>query len=514
MLDTSGSSKRIAKNTIYLYLRMGLGLLVSLFTTRVVLQTLGVDDYGIYNVVSGFVTMFSFLNTSLATSVQRFYNFSLGRNNDFNIGEVYSTAIIIHIILAAVLFLLLETLGIWYIYTQMVIPAERFFAALYIFQFSVCSLLLLVIRTPFSAAVMAYERMDFYAYLGIFDIFAGLGIAYAVRYSFFDKLITYGVLNFCVSLIGSFICYRYVKANFKELKFEFRVKKILFIKMLSFSGWNLLETFAYMIKGQGLNMLLNVFFGPSVNAARGVSNMVMSAIRGFQSNVVVAFRPQLVQSYAQGDEVKVSKMFFTLSKVSFVLLSLLSIPVILEIKYILNLWLGDTIPDYTISFTILVLINMIISSLNTPVSQVIHATGQVKIYEIVTSIVICSILPVSWIVLRLGGDPVTVYLISLLVTIFNQVMSNILLKCVFNYDILDYCRSVIIPCIVFILLVPLIPSLIASSLNPSLIRLFLTCVTTVVVAILVTYYFVMNKSEKEFICNFVRNKFDLKKSSI
>ena len=506
MPDNTTSNKRIAKNTIFLYIRMGLVLVVSLITTRVVLHALGVVDYGIYNVVSGFVSMFAFLNTSMANGVQRFYNYSLGRNNGYSIADVYNSALQIQCLMAIIILILLETFGMWYIYNKMVIPTERFSSALWVFHFSVVSLVVLVLQIPYVAAIIAYEKMDYYAYLSIFDVISKLCVAYAIKFTQTDKLILYGALHLLVSVILFFLYYIYAKRNFKDLKFNLTIKQDLFVSMLSFSGWNMFGSFAYMIKGQGLNMLLNVFFGPIVNAARGVSSMIMSAIQGFQSNIVVAFRPQLVQSYAAGDNLRVTKLFYSLSKVSFILLSIISIPVIIEIEYILHLWLGDAVPEYTIPFTILVLINMIISSLNTPVSQIVHATGKMKNYQIGTSITICSILPISWIFLKLGCNPIGVYIISLVLTILNQIVCNVLLKQVFDYDIIDYCKKVIAPCLVFSAVVPILPFSITSILSPSLCRLLLTSMTTIAISCLIAYFVVLNKSEQRLIVKIIKHK--------
>lgn len=501
------NNKRIAKNTLFLYLRMGLVLVVSLFTTRVVLQALGVEDYGIYNVVSGFVTMFAFLNTSMSNGVQRFYNFSLGSKSAYNITDVYNTAIQIQGLFALILLFLLETFGMWYIYNEMVIPAERFFAALWVFQFSVLSLIILVLQIPYAASIMAYERMDYYAYLSIFDVLSKLGIAYAVKYFYTDKLVLYGVFNMLVSLILFFLYFGYAKKNFKDLKLDFKIRKQLFKPMLSFSGWNMFGSFAYMIKGQGLNMLLNVFFGPIVNAARGISNMVMSAIQGFQSNIVVAFRPQLVQSYAAGDNRRVTKLFYSLSKVSFILLALLSIPVMIEIEYILHIWLGETIPDYTISFTVLVLINMLVSSLNSPVSQVVHATGRMKNYQVGTSLMVCAILPLSWIFLKFGCSPIAVYVISLIISIFNQILCNILLKKIYDYSITDYYKKVVFPCFIFAVVVSILPFCIRILLPLSFMRLVLTCISTIVTAVFISYIFVLDKQEKNVAKEIIKKRF-------
>jgi O-antigen/teichoic acid export membrane protein len=505
-MTDSNANKRIAKNTLFLYLRMGLVLIVSLFTTRIVLQSLGVEDYGINNVVSGFVTMFAFLNTSMSNGVQRFYNYSLGRKNEYSIQDVYNTALQIQGLLAIVLLIILESVGLWYIYNQMVLPAERFNAALWVFQFSVISLLLLCLQIPYSAAIMAYERMDYYAYLSIFEVFAKLGVAFAIKNAQVDKLILYGFLNMIISLICFFLYFGYAKHHFKSLKAKFFVRRQLFRTMLSFSGWNVFGSFAYMIKGQGLNMLLNVFFGPVVNAARGVSGMIMNAIQGFKSNVVIAFRPQLVQSYASGDMPRVLKLFYSLSKVSFILLATLSIPIILEIHYILFLWLGDTVPDYSVPFTILVLINMTISSLNTPVSQVVHATGKMRNYQIGTSIVICATLPVSWLFLSFGYNPIVVYWISLIITILNQIVCNLLLKKVFYYSLKDYFTKVIIPCIVYSFLVPILPYIITIIFPQSFWRLLFTSVLSVLMSVVVSYFMMLDKSEKNMVRELIKRK--------
>lgn len=499
-------NKRMAKNTLFLYFRMGIVLIVSLFTTRIVLQALGVEDYGINNVVCGFVAMFSFLNTSMSNGVQRFYNFSLGHRNGYSVKDVYNTALQIQVLLAIMLLICLETFGLWYIHTQMVIPIERFAAAQLVFQFSALSLVFLVLQIPYSAVIIAYEKMDYYAYLGIFEVLTKLGIAYAIKHSLADKLVLYGGLNMLVSLICFFLYYFYVKKHFQELKSDLKIRRQLFKPMLYFSGWNIFGSFAYMIKSQGLNMLLNIFFGPIVNAARGVSNMVMSAIQGFQANIVIAFRPQIVQSYAAGNDIRVLKLFYSLSKVSFILLSMISIPIIIEIDYILYLWLGDTIPTYTNIFTILVLINMVIGSLNTPVSQVVHATGKMKYYQIGTSLMICSILPISWMCLKMGHEPISVYWVSLVITLLNQIACNLFLRRVYMYSLREYCMKVIVPCLFFIGIVPIFPFVITVLLPSSFFRLLLTGAVSVSTAILVSYFFVLDESEKKMALSFIKHK--------
>lgn len=504
MSDNQSNNKRIAKNTAFLYIRMVLVLIVSLFTTRVVLNALGVVDYGINNVVAGFVSMFAFLNTSMSNGVQRFYNFTLGKKEGGDITAVYNTAWQIQLLLAIVLLFLLETVGLWYMYNKMVIPDERFSTAMWVFQFSVASMLFIVMQIPYNAAIMAYERMDFYAYISIFDVLAKLGIAYVLYVYSGDKLKLYGALLFVVTLVGFFLNYIYCKRNFKDIRFHLLYHKELFRPMLAFSGWNVFGSFAYMLKNQGLNMLLNAFFGPVVNAARGISSMIMSSIQGFQGNIVVAFRPQLIQSYSAGELSRVKNLFYALSKVSYVMLAIMSIPIILELDYILQLWLGDAVPEYTRSFTILVLINMVISALNTPVSQVVHATGKMKTYQLATSIVVSLILPISWVFLKLGYNPNSVYAVSLGMTILNQIVCNIFLKRVFPYSIKEYVAAVIIPCTLFTIIVPILPLLLQNLIGQGFVRLIIICIVSVLVSFTVAYVAILNTQEKSLVNNFIR----------
>lgn len=504
MSNNIQNNKRIAKNTAFLYVRMILVLFVSIYTTRVVLNALGVVDYGINNVVAGFVSMFAFLNTSMANGIQRFYNFTLGKKDEYGIKNVYNTAFQIQAVLALCILLLLETIGLWYMYNEMQIPAERFQTALWVFQFAVASTVLLILQAPYASAIMAYEKMNYYAYVGTIEVIIKLLIAYSLTKSDSDRLFLYGFLHFITSLILFLMYYIYAKTKFRDLKFEFAIHKELFKPMLSFSGWNIFGSFAYMLKGQGLNLLLNSFFGVVVNSARGVSNMIMSALQGFQSNVVIAFRPQIVKSYAAGNYQHVKKLFYSLSKISFLMLTILSAPVILELDYILKIWLGEAIPEYTKSFTLLILLNMIISSLNTPLSQVVHATGKMKTYQLCTSIIVCSIVPVSWVFLKFGCAPNSVYFTSLGITAVNQIVCNIIVKKIFPYSLREYIKNVIIPCVIFIFTTLAIPYLVIKQFDESFIRLVITLIITVFTAILSAYFVVLNKNERNIILNFIK----------
>ncbi len=504
--NTSTGNKRIARNTAFLYVRMVFVLLVSLYTTRVVLHVLGVVDYGINNVVAGFVSLFAFLNTSMTNGIQRFYNFKLGSEGPDSLKKVFNMALLIQGGLAVVIVALLETLGIWYLENEMVIPSDRMDAARWIFQFSVASLVMLVLQIPYSAAIMAHEKMDYYAFVSIFDSIAKLGIALIIPFIGKDKLITYGFLILLIAAANFVLYYGYARIKFKEIRIERGFDKDLLKSMVSFSGWNVFGTFAYMMKSQGLNLLLNAFFGPVVNAARGVSNQIMGAIQGFSANIVVSFRPQVVQSYAAGDRERVRKLFFSLSKISFILLYSISVPIVIDLSFILRLWLGSDIPEYTIPFTVLVLVNMVVSSLHTPLTQVVHAVGKMKVFQLTISIIICSILPISWVFLRFGAEPTTVYWVSFIVTIINQIVCVFVVRAIFPFSIREYLSKVILPCFIFVLLSPLLPLIVHHFMQESLVRLLTVLFVSVVSSASIIYALLLDEREQTVVRSFFKRK--------
>lgn len=477
-------------------------LVVSLFTTRIVLQALGVIDYGIYNVVAGFVSMFAFLNTSMSNGIQRFYNFQMGCNDKGNITKVYNTALQIQALIALILLILLETFGLWYINYQMIIPADRLNAAQWIFQFSVLSLIIIVIQVPYSAAIMAHEKMQFYSYISIIEVIAKLSIAYLLLILKSDKLLIYGVMQFLITLIVFAINLIYAKINFKELKIKLSWDSSYLKPMLSFSSWNILDMFAYMMKGQGTNVLLNAFFGPVVNAARGISAQIMGAIQSFSHNIIIAFKPQLVECYARHNYNRVLHLMYSMSKISYILLLIITVPIALEIDFILHIWLGNIVPEYTVPFSLLVLADMLISSLNTPLSQVVQATGVLKNYQTIRSLIVASIIPISWIALKLNASPLSVFWIAIILTIINQPVSMILLHNVFPYKYSEYIKEVIWPCIYTSVILPVVPIIIHNLVTTPFVRLGLVFISTIISAAFICYFLVFNQSEKNVIISF------------
>lgn len=500
------SNRRLAKNTAFLYLRMFFALFVSLYTSRVILSTLGVIDYGIYNVIAGFVSLFAFVNSTLSASMQRFYNYFIGSKNLSGLSQVYTLGLVVHCVFALILIFILETFGLWYVNSIMVFPEERLVAANILFQVVIFSSILVMLQIPFVGAVMAFERMDYYALISIIDVVFKLLIVIVLPYIPADSLIIYAILLMCVGLFNFIMYVVYVKRNFKTLKICREKDVALYKEILSFSGWNLLGTFAFMLKGQGINMLLNVFFGPVVNAARGIAFQAHSAISSFSSNITVAYRPQLVNAYASDNLNRANKLFISESKICFCLILILATPVILEVEYILHLWLGAEVPKYTSMFTILSLIDLLICILNPPCTQIVQATGKLKYYQIASSIVNLGLIPFCWILLKMNFDANAVFVATIMFSILNQAVCLKQTHKVFRFDFSKYCRDVIFPCFVITIFLPIIPFVIHYILEESFGRLIIITISDVLIAFPLIYYVILDESEKEFIKIYVMSK--------
>ena len=497
MSNSHQGNSRIAKNTLFLYIRMFFAMIVSLYTSRVILRVLGVVDFGVNNVVGGFVTMFAFLNTSLIGAIQRYYNYERSKNGDDGIQQVYRVSILIQIVLSLVVLLALESFGVWYLNNVMVIPTDRLLAANILFQVSTVALLLLIVSVPFSAAIVSFEHMDFYAIVGILDVILKLVIVLVLPLLPYDKLIVYSLLLLLISIINFFLYFVYAKIKFRSLVFRGRTNVTLLKSMLVFSGWNFVGTFSNVVYQQGVNLLLNFFFGPIINAARGLSNYISNAIRGFSSNIVVAFRPQLVESYAKEDYQRTKNIMFSETKLCFLMLFLIILPLIIEIRYVLLLWLGEGYPDHTESFSILVLLQMLIASLNIPFSQVVHASAVMKKFQIITSVITCLVIPLGWVGLKIGLPPESVYIISVILAICSQLACILIVKGIFPFNVKDYIVKILLPLLLLSIVSPIIPFFIHSLLPQSFMRLCLVIIATTMIISAISYFGILTAAEKE-----------------
>lgn len=493
----------IAKNTLFLSLRMVFVLFVSLYTSRVFLNVLGVEDYGISNVVAGFVSMFSFLNTSLANAIQRFYNAELGKNGSKGITKVYNTSLVIQGIIALFVIALLESVGLWYLYEKMVIPSDRFDVAFWLYQFSTISTAVVIMQSPFIAAVMAYERMNTYAVISILEVILKLVFALALPLISIDRLLMYGAFYMVLSIITFLLYFIYSKKEFNELHFQRSYKKSMFKDMISFSGWNLCGTFACMAREQGLNMVLNLFFGPVVNAARGIAYQVSGALQGFVSNLSLAAKPQMVQSFATGDSSRTIKLMYTMSKLSFIFLFVLSVPVIFNVDYILHLWLGNVVPDHAANFVVLVIITNFMNNLNAPLSNVVYATGKMRNYEVTFSVINLLIIPISFIVLKLGAPAEMAFIVYLVMTVFVQIGCLLVIHTLTKISLSDYFMSLIVPIVIVVCITLPLIYIINFYLQQNLIGIVIEYIVITLLSSVLFYYVVLDSTEKKFVNNII-----------
>lgn len=496
---SSNKNTTLAKNTIFLSIRMIFVMFVSLYTSRVFLHSLGVDDFGINNVVCGFVAMFSFLNTSLSNGIQRFYNSEMSKSGDEGVKLVYNSALLIQGGIAILVILLLETIGIWYINNKMVIPVERLSTAMWIYQFSVISSVLVIMQTPYSAAVMAYEKMNYYAIVGIVDVMLKLGLALAIPYVSGDHLLFYGAMMLCIS-ISSFMMYvGYAKVMFPSLKIKLELQHGLLKHMITFSGWNFFGTFACMVREQGLNMVLNLFFGPVVNAARGIAYQVSSALQGFVSNISVAAKPQMVSSFAEGNAERTLKLMYSMSKLSFFILYIMAVPVCLEIDYILHLWLGDVVPQHTANFVVLVILTNFMNNLNAPLSNVVYATGKMRNYEVTFSVINILIIPVAYVALQMGLPPEAAFFSYFVMTVFVQIGCLYVLRTIIKISLTDYFYRLCCPLLIFSVVAIPLPYIVSYIMPVGFLRLLLVTMFTGIVAVGVFYWIGLDHKEKKMI---------------
>ena len=391
----SENNKRIAKNTMFLYVRMLFSMGISLYTSRVVLQTLGIEDFGIYGVVGGVVSMFTFLNTSMAGATSRFLTFELGKKHRSKLKDIFSSALLEHFAISVLIALISETLGLWFLVNKLVIPENRFMAAIIVYQFSILSMIISVIQVPFSASIIAHERMNVYAYIEVFHTVLKLLVVYLLLIGESDKLILYAVLLSVVSFIILCLYGIYCVLNFKECYLRLVWKPNILKPMLCFSGWDIYGNMSVMARSQGVNMLLNIFFGPMMNAASSIATQVQGAVMAFSTNIITAFRPQIVKSYAAGLYEDMDLLISMASRLNFMLLSVITIPLIIEIDYILSLWLGN-VPPYASIFCSFTLLFVLFSSMSTILIVGIHATGKIKRPSLINGSLYLMVVPLSY----------------------------------------------------------------------------------------------------------------------
>ncbi len=498
MFEGTVNNKRIAKNTLLLYVRTLFIMLVTLYTSRVVLNTLGVSDYGIYNVVGGVVAMFGFINASMSSATQRYITFALGKGDIADLRKIFSTALQIHVLIAALIVVLGETVGLWFMYTQMQIPADRMNAAFWVLQCSIVSSVVMIISVPYNADIIAHERMSAFAYISIIEAVLRLAIVYLLLAFSYDKLILYAFLTLAVQLLIRFCYSSYCNKHFPESKYRHVWDKSLFKEMTGFAGWGMFSSLSGILSGQGLNMLLNVFFGPVVNAARAVAVQVQNAILQFIGNFQMAINPQITKTYANGEMEDMHKLMFRSARFTFYLLFVVSLPVLFETNFILTVWL-KTVPENTVIFLRIMICVSLLYPLSNPLIIANQATGQVRNFQFVSGLILLFILPVSYICLSFGLPAYSVFVVHFIMEFTTLFYRLRLLRSSINIRFIDYFKNVFFRVVLVVAISIIIPIAIYNYMCNTIIRFFLICIICILSVGLSAYTVGLSHNERLFI---------------
>lgn len=504
MTNISADNKRIAKNTLLLYFRQILVMLVGLFTVRIVLKTLGAEDYGINSVVAGAVTMFGFLTGAMATASQRFFSYNIGLNNEEKLKKIFSVTLTIYGLIALSIVILAETIGLWFVNTKLNIPIGRISAARWIYQFSILSFVISIMSAPYMAAIIAHENMSIYAKVSILEAVLKLLIVYVLTLLPCDKLILYGLLLLTVAFINTSVYTFFCTRNYKECHFQFCWDTLMLKEIAGFSFWNLFGNIAWIIKNQGIAFLLNIFFGPILNAAQNIASQVRSITSTFSSNFTTAVRPQIIKQYAVQEYDKMFKLTFQSCKFSFYLMLILVLPLLFNLDFLLNIWLSE-VPLHAAMFSKLLLIETLFDTMSTPMAAVNQATGRIRLYQFLIGVIGIINLPLAYLALKLGVVPDVVFVVGIFLQCF-IILIRILFLGRIEKGIIKKCFiSVVAPCVV----VFMISMVVCWSLYiPSSSFLFICgeMILEVCVAFLVIILLGLTSSERIFVWNILKQK--------
>lgn len=495
------SGKRIAKNTVFLYIRMLLVMLINIFAVRFVLKGLGVVDYGIFNVVAGLVTMFSSLSSIISSASLRFHSYAIGEGNESKVSDVFSASLNIFAILALSVFVVGEIIGVWFINLQADIPAERMVAANWVFQFTMLSFVAGLLTAPFSSLIFAYERMSIFSIISVVECILKFLLAYCLLFLTGDHLIIYGV-GLLIIQIGHFLAYLVMsKSGGGKYHYRRNVERSLYKQLLSFSGWTLFSSSASIGIVQLVSMITNVFFGPIVNAARAIAFQVNSAINSFTGNIIVAIRPPMIKQYAEGDYKKVNLLFKLSNKAVYYSLLIILLPIFFEMETVLHLWLA--VDDHqTILFCRLILIYALILSLNNPIAIIIQATGNIRAYSTYVEIPTLLCFPVTWLLYSLGFPAEVTFYVMIIAVIISHLIRLYCLKRQFKlFSYRDYISEFIVPAAIITAVTSILMYVIRISLNANILRLLLSLMISVFIIVGLCLLFGLTRNEKRILFN-------------
>lgn len=500
------NTKLMAKNTAFMYIQMAVKMLIGLYTVRVILHALGEEDYGIYNVVGGFVTMFSFITSTLVSASQRFFAYSIGRGEKELLNRYFNASFLSFLILSLILFLLIEGIGYWFVNYKMVVPANRLDAANWVFQFAVLAFIVRIMSVPFRAMVVSHEKMIIFAIISVLDSLMILGIAFFLQSVSADKLKVYAVCMFGVAVFATFLYVVLCEKNFREdSRIRIKWEGSLMKEMLSYCGWYMFGTMALMVRSQGINMILNLFFGPVVNAARGIAYQINNAINQFVNSFYNAVRPQITKLTAADEKEKMLSLVYSSSVVSFLLMCLIAVPLLVETPFVLSLWLHK-VPDNTVIFSRLVIITAMIDTLGHPLSTSVNASGNIRNYQVVTGILLILNLPISYFLLKVWSYPYVVFYVSIVLSFIVQLVRIAFMKQMFGMPVSKYIREVMVKVLPIAIVSFLMGFITRRYLGDSMWSHLTVILLSVGMVMVLSWSFGINKSQREFILRLIAKR--------
>lgn len=507
MAESNSDNKRLAKNSLFLYGRTFLTMIIGFYSSRVILEALGVDDFGLYNIVGGFVAMFYLVTDSLVTTTQRYITVEIGKKGNGDVNKVFGSVIYIHLLLSIVFVLLLETIGLWFLNNKLNIPPDSYYAANWTFQFSVLTSVIGIFSTPYIGVIVSHERMKAFAYIGLFGSITKLVICFCVMYYGGDKLIFYALLLAIFNIINQYILVRYCIKNFNNVKFHINRDKAIVKSMFNFAGVNFVGSMAWTMSGQGVSVVLNLFFGVVVNAARGITSQVQQVVSRFVSDFTTALSPQITKEYAAGELEHSLKLCYKGAKLSFLLMLIPMVPIFVRVDSILKIWLGNY-PEYTAEFISVSLFISLFNTLGNLFQNMIYASGDIKAFTWWASCIRLLVLPLVYLAFYLTNNPVWAYTVVLFTDLSIIIIRIILLERISGLNIMRQFLTHVVCRVLIVLILSIGTALLINNIFPiSIWGLILFGLTTTATTIMLSLLIGLTRDETHFIYSIAAKKF-------
>lgn len=496
---------RIVKNTFFLYIQMLLLILVQLYTVPIILKTLGVEDYGIYNVVGGIVTLFAFVSSSLASGSQRFFSFAIGKEDTKSLQTLFSSTLLIYLVIGLIVVIILEAIGLWFLNNKMTIPDSRLYAANWVFHLSIVTFFISVLTIPYNSAIIAHEKMSIYAYVSMFEGGLKLAAALSLKYVPYDYLVSYALFICSISVLVCTIYIVYCNKKFEECRgLNFEWDSSVGKSLVSYSGLNMIGSLALIGRNQGLNIVINLFYGPILNAAHSIAQQINGVLNHFINNVYLAARPQITKYYAQDNENEMWRLTFESGKWSFYLLTFLSVPAILELKQVLSLWLHGVVPEYTYEISLFLILTLLVETTTNQIIAVFQAQNRIKKYQIFGSTILLFTVPISYFVLKVNSTYAIIpYVVSLCLSIGYIIAILIIASKEVCLNVAYFLKNVLLR-MILVFVISFAASFFISRLLPEEpIRIIYTILISVVIVFALVWVMGLNKKERSFIMQFL-----------